>query len=201
MAVNTAPKWKRKRRNISAAYLHECFSYEPDTGRLVWKARPLSHFVDARIQASTNTKFVGKEAGRVWELSQHGRPSKQAFGNVFIEHGPYRINRVIWALVHNLSMDEVPPTLDHKDVYGGNNALDNLRPATRSQNGYNRRKQGNNTSGFKGVSFDKARGKFKASIGYEKRFVNLGRFDTAEEAFAAYCEAARKYHGEFARTE
>jgi hypothetical protein len=56
----------------------------------------------------------------------------------------------------------------------------------------------NNTSGFKGVTWDKSRSKWKAHIHIERKIKNLGRFDSPEEAAIAYNEAALKYFGEFA---
>ncbi len=50
--------------------------------------------------------------------------------------------------------------------------------------------QANNTSGFKGVSWDKRIGKWVAHIQHNRKQTNLGSFDTKEEAYAAY-EAAR----------
>lgn len=51
-----------------------------------------------------------------------------------------------------------------------------------------------NTSGYKGVSYDKARGKWMASV----RGLYLGRFATKEAAARAYNEGALKYYGEHA---
>lgn len=75
---------------------------------------------------------------------------------------------------------------------------ENLRIATHSQNLMNRNKNSNNTTGYKGVFFDKTRNKWKAEIKHFYKTHYLGRFDTPKEAAFAYNEGARKYHGEFA---
>jgi hypothetical protein len=74
----------------------------------------------------------------------------------------------------------------------------NLRIATCVQNNYNRRRRTDNRSGFKGVTAHG--GKWQARINKDGRRISLGHFSTAEEAHAAYSEAAKKYYGEFART-
>ena len=80
-----------------------------------------------------------------------------------------------------------------------NNQRYNLRIATRANNQANRRKNSNNKSGYKGVSWHTKRRVWHASIGVNGRNVFIGRFKTAEDAYAAYCEAAMRLHGEFAR--
>jgi hypothetical protein len=81
-------------------------------------------------------------------------------------------------------------TLDNRDS--------NLRLANRTQQQQNRRKQKNNTSGYKGVSWSKGSRKWTARIRVDGKYLYLGLFATAELAYAAYCAAARKYFGEFA---
>lgn len=88
--------------------------------------------------------------------------------------------------------------IDHKDGDGLNNREENLRFVTHLINCINRGPQTNNTSGYKGVCFDKNRRKYMASISANRKQKNIGRFDTAEEAARAYNKAAHIMHGEMA---
>ena len=93
------------------------------------------------------------------------------------------------------STDEV----DHIDGDGLNNRRSNLRHCTHQQNLWNARRQANNTSGYRGVSFDKKRGKWLAYIvngGCQK---HLGRFDDPVAAARAHDAAAIATRGKFAR--
>ena len=73
----------------------------------------------------------------------------------------------------------------------------NLRIVTKSQNNMNKRMQINNTSGITGVYWDKNREKWLAAIQKEGKQINLGRYDTKEEAAKARKEAEEKYFGEY----
>lgn len=90
--------------------------------------------------------------------------------------------------------------VDHRDGNGLNNTRANLRLATHSQNQHNARLRKDNKSGYKGVSWRESRQRFQAAIALGGKQVFLGHFRTAEEAHAAYCKAAEKYHGAFRRT-
>ena len=72
-----------------------------------------------------------------------------------------------------------------------------LRIATRSQNAYNRKKSSTNTSGFKGVDLARGGNKWQARITVDKSRYQLGTFNTPEEAYQAYCNAAVRLHGNF----
>jgi hypothetical protein len=77
--------------------------------------------------------------------------------------------------------------VDHIDGNGLNNAWSNLRPATSKQNSENQKVPCRNTSGFRGVSFDRQSGKWRATVGVpgstgKSRNVHVGLFATAEEA-------------------
>lgn len=95
---------------------------------------------------------------------------------------------------------EIPSEVDHEDRNKTNNIWSNLRKATHSQNHGNRVAQRGSTSGFKGVTWDKARNKWSAKIMVRGKIMNLGRFDAPEEAHAVYAAVAKKHFGEFART-
>ena len=90
---------------------------------------------------------------------------------------------------------------DHINLDTLDNRRLNLRAATQAQNRRNGRAQRNNTSGFKGVSYHKGKRKFQANIKVNQKQVYLGSYSTAEQAHDAYCEGARRLHGEFARVD
>ena len=89
--------------------------------------------------------------------------------------------------------------VDHIDCNRLNNQVENLRVCTGSQNARNRNKFSNNTSGFKGVTYHQRSGKWRARIEIEHKSIYLGYYPTPEEAARVYDEAAKKYHGEFAK--
>lgn len=94
---------------------------------------------------------------------------------------------------------DVSNEIDHIDGNKTNNQRKNLRSATRSQNARNRKIQSNNTSGFKGVCWDKDRNKYRAYIRVDYKLIHLGYFDDPIEAARVYDKAAILYFGEFAK--
>ena len=96
--------------------------------------------------------------------------------------------------------DPSEPHIDHIDGNGLNNRRSNLRPATVSENHCNRKKPVTNTSGFKGVSWHKSSGKWRAEISIRGQKKGLGYFSDAESAAVAYAKASAEVHGEFGRT-
>jgi hypothetical protein len=86
---------------------------------------------------------------------------------------------------------------DHINGNHLDNRRCNLRIANHTQNMRNSKIRVNNTSGYKGVY--KKRNKWAARIKVNGKNIWLGVFVTPELAYFAYCEAAKKYHGEFAR--
>ena len=89
--------------------------------------------------------------------------------------------------------------VDHRNGNRTDNRMQNLRVASHSDNMRNRKMGANNRSGFKGVSFREKTGMWIACISLDGKSKHLGCFSKPQEAYAAYCNAARALHGEFAR--
>jgi len=101
-------------------------------------------------------------------------------------------------LMHRVIMNATEGKfVDHRNGDTLDNQKCNLRLCTKSQNGMNRGKQRNNTSGYCGV-FEQ-RGSFMARVKIDGENKYLGTYPTAIEAAYAYDIAAEKYHGEFAK--
>jgi hypothetical protein len=141
-------------------------------------------------EAGAFRRHKGRNAGKIAGTLVHGRR--------YVRLGAprYANYHLVW-LVETGAW----PTLgiDHIDLDMANDRIGNLRLATQAQNLANMRRGRTNTSGFKGVAWDKARGKWLASISIENRFVNLGRFADPQAAHQAYLAAALRRSGEFAR--
>ncbi len=101
--------------------------------------------------------------------------------------------------MHRLILEHHAAHTDHKDGNGLNNQKENLRPATRAQNGQNRNLQ-IHSAPFKGVSAYKDTGRWLAGIRVNKKLKYLGYFDDPVAAARAYDAAAVANFGEFART-
>ncbi len=101
--------------------------------------------------------------------------------------------------MHNLIIN-TPDGMEADHINGNtlDNRRSNLRICTRGQNQRNRRGNLNGTSKYKGVSFKNENKKWVAQIGFKKNMF-IGYYKTEIEAALAYNEAAKKYHGKFAR--
>lgn len=100
-------------------------------------------------------------------------------------------------LLHGIVINNLD--VDHEDGNRLNNQKYNLRIATRSQNLANSNKHKDNTSGYKGVTFDNSTNKWKATICCNYRIKVCGRFDSAIDAAVAYDKAAVLAFGKFAK--
>lgn len=93
-------------------------------------------------------------------------------------------------------------TVDHvKSKMTLDNRRSNLRIATKREQAFNRAMPITNTTGFKGVTRYKDRNLYMSQIGVDGKKVHLIQSDDPKVAYAAYCEAAKELHGDFARYE
>ena len=101
--------------------------------------------------------------------------------------------------MHNLILPSpVGFETDHRDRNGLNNQRHNLRSVRHVSNTVNQRIRRDNKTGFKGVSFRKETGVFRAVISFERRSLSLGQSETAVGAAKLYDAAAKRLYGEFA---
>jgi hypothetical protein len=105
-------------------------------------------------------------------------------------------------LLHREIM-KTPEGMDTDHING--NKIDcrreNLRVCTHQENSRNQKIRKNNTSGFKGVYFNKKAKKYQSYIHINYKAIYLGLFSTALEASKAYELAAINHFGEFRRKE
>jgi hypothetical protein len=176
-----------KYASITQEYLKSILDYNPDTGIFVWRERPVEDFKSEIIWKAWNTRFSGKQAGYL---------NNEGYIKIGIKYTQYGAH--VLAYIY-MTGNQPKKYIDHDNGNGSDNRWVNLRPATESQNIANSKIRKDNKCGFKGISFDKKRNKYLARIVVNGKSINLGRFNTPEEAHKTYCEAAEKYYGEFAR--
>ena len=132
---------------------------------------------------------------RIMKLSNHPNGYKQIGLSKNGKQKYFLIHRLVGnAFLENPDNN---PVIDHIDNNPANNNVKNLRWCSQKDNLYNQDKYKNNTSGYKGVSFDKSANKYKAYISINGKDKNLGRFETAEEASKVYDAKAKEIHAEF----
>jgi hypothetical protein len=161
---------------LTAARLRQLLSYDPETGEFRW----LKSGSGRRLGGIAGCRY-GKGYVRV---------------RIMIDGRWYKAHRLAW-----LWMAGAWPKgeIDHRNLDPTDNRWCNLREATHSQNGANKRLQSNNTSGFHGVGCGVVSGKWRARCKVNGKEVRLGWFVTPGQAALAYAIAAEKYFGEFGR--
>ena len=150
----------------------ELFEYDPDTG--VFKNRI--------------------SRGRAKAGARAGADTGHGYRRIIVDYKKYYEHHLAWLIVHG----DWPDEIDHIDGDRSNNAISNLRLATRTQNCANGG-WATGLSGLRGVYKDWRRPElWYAKIQVGRRQIYLGYYDTPEEAHAVYLAAAEKYFGEFA---
>jgi hypothetical protein len=160
--------------DLTAEQVRDLFDYNPETGTLTW------------IKCASNkSRFVNCIAGT---------KDSKGYLIVKIRRKLYKQHRIAWLWMTGRWPEA---EIDHKDRDPANNRWDNLREATPRQNCINQKSTGR--SGLRGAAWTGQYQKWFSTIRVDGKRIFLGYFETAESAHAAYVEASRKYHGEFAR--
>jgi hypothetical protein len=85
---------------------------------------------------------------------------------------------------------------DHINRDKLDNRRKNLRICSSAVNERNKSIVCTNTSGARGVNWEKGRNKWRAGITYNYKYYNLGRYDNINDAIRAYNEKAFELFGE-----
>lgn len=185
-----APKRSGPRPLPSREELLLWFRYDPDAGIL---------YRIAEKRGSSSRRILLDQPRGINHCNNSGYLATRLPGRSNV-----LVSRIIWKI--QTGEDPGANQIDHVNNDRTDNRWVNLRLASHSQNMRNRRKtKANSVSKLKGVGFIK---NHKGELAYitariraHGKQIHLGVFPTEEAAHAAYCEAARKYHGEFARPE
>lgn len=155
--------------NLTAERLRECLHYDPQTGVFKWRMR------------------IGR--GRIGKIA--GITTARRYIRIGVLGCEYMAHRLAWLYVHGAWPHA---EIDHIDGDPANNALANLREASRPENLQNLKKANpRNKTGLIGAH-RRSNGRYRSHLQSGGRIICLGSFATAEEAHKAYVEAKRKFH-------
>ncbi|ATW62682.1 D5 protein [Salmonella phage SP-3] len=146
------------------------FDYDPETGIFTWNSGSRKGKPAGSKEKDGLTLYMGKL-------------------------GRFKAHRVAWLYVTGEDPGEF--LIDHRDQDPFNNRWNNLRKATNAENGKNSSGWKNESTGVKGVTLTSS-GKYRARIRVDGNMVNIGTFESLEEAVSNLNIAREILHGEFA---
>ena len=155
---------------LTQEYLKSILHYDPETGIFTW----------LKCSRKGNS---GKIAGN----------KSNGYNRIRINKKLYRAHRLAFLYCFGC----IPKYIDHINRDTTDNRISNLRGCTQSQNMANTPTKGNNTSGFRGVSWHKNMGQWRADICHHGKQHSLGHFSDPEAAHEAYKKAHVEAFGEF----
>lgn len=147
----------------------ELFTYDRETGIIKWRKR-----FNGRQRSDLVAGYSSR--GYIW---------------IGFKGKKYPAHRIAMLLAYGFYGEGLD--VDHTNHIRDDNRLVNLRFVTRLDNNRNLSTSSRNTSGIMGVTYDKARRKYKVQINVVGANIYLGRFVSLEEAAKARKEAEIKY--------
>lgn len=167
-------------KSVPIERLHDLFRLDAETGRLYWKVDRLTGRGKGRLSVR-----AGEEAGYVTDTG---------YRKTCVDYIDLPVHRIVFAMANG---HWPKAEVDHINGDRLDNRPCNLRNASHQQQMHNIKR--NPASGLKGA-YPSRRGKWVSKIMVGRKNQHLGTFPDAESAHRAYCEAAKRLHGEFART-
>lgn len=157
---------------ITQDQLKHHLHYDPSTGLFSW------------LNPTSNRVSKGQAAGVL------NRALNCIYIGLFGKR--HKAHRLAWLYVYGVWPSGI---IDHINGDSTDNRIENLREVDKRTNGQNQRKAHKDSrTGLLGVTFDKRKQKYVASIKYSGKRHFLGNYLTPEEAHQAYLEAKRQHH-------
>ena len=154
---------------VTKERLRELFDYDSNTGDLVRRVG---------VKGSLKGTIIGTTKPNGYKIA-------------VVDGKMYRLHHLVWMYHHGSAVEQ----LDHINRNPGDNRITNLRPCDCFTNSGNQTKR---KGLYKGVSFCKATGKWKAQIQFGGKNFNLGRHVSIHDAAVTYNNMAKIVWGEFA---
>lgn len=146
---------------ITQDRLKELLHYDANTGVFTW------------LVTSSNRAQAGSVAGGL---------NAKGYGRIRVDNELHMAHRLVWLYMTG----QMPRNqIDHINGTRSDNRWCNLREATNKENLENSKLYSSNRSGFRGVLFHKATGKWLAQVTHNYRLIYLGLFETPDEAAVA----------------
>ena len=147
-------------------YLRSILDYNPDSGVFRWR--------------------VNKGTVKAGTVAGYKRPD--GYIQIMVDGKNYFAHRLAWMYIHGYILEN---DIDHIDRDPSNNRINNLREASRQCNLRNTGNPVNNTSGIKGIYWQKAVGKWHARIKINGKYKYLGLYDDFDKAVLARYKAEK----------
>ena len=147
-------------------------------------------YKDGHIYWKVDKSKIAKKGNLAGTLSKRdGRYRTICDGKQYLNH------RIIFLMHYGYLSEEI----DHINGNPSDNKIENLRATTKTQNQWNRKVSCNCKSKVKGVHWHKQHKKWYARITVNKKRINVGLFESLDEAAKAISNARIEYHGEYRR--
>ena len=156
---------------LTQSEIRRLTNYNEETGEFTWSA-------------NAHKKVRGKPVGSM---------SRNGYLVTKVDYKRYLVHRLVWLYVHGeFPKDEI----DHINRNKADNRVSNLRDVDRFTNVHNKSKTSNSVSGYTGVRRTSNKKRWQAFIHMGGKFMNLGVYDTIDEALSARVEYKRRVFGD-----
>jgi hypothetical protein len=136
----------------------------------------------------TRTKTAGSTA-RIGDIA--GSDNGNGYLVITINYKKYYAHRLAWLFIYGYLPEN---QIDHINQKRSDNRIKNLREISQTCNNINGKLRDDNTSGVKGISWNKRRSKWFVYLTINKKLVSLGYYSDFKEAVKKRWEAEQRYN-------